>query len=59
LAALDVGLSKTYKGAVSACGDKVKQEQREWNKIKNSCGANIECLRRTYRSRIEELENCE
>jgi len=58
LAELDNRLAKAYKNARSACQKDVKQEQREWLKEVNSCSSNIQCLKNSYISRIQELENC-
>lgn len=60
LGALDERLDSWYRRALIRAGyfdqtDMVKQQQRAWLDERNACSANIGCLRRAYRSRIEAL----
>jgi len=58
LAELDNRLAKAYSKARLTCEKDVKKEQREWLKDMSSCSSNIQCLKNSYTSRIQELENC-
>jgi len=58
LAELDNRLAKVYSKARSTCQKDVKAEQKEWLKEISSCLSNIQCLKNSYTSRIQELENC-
>lgn len=35
---------------------RLKGDQRAWLSERSGCGANVRCLRSTYRARIDELE---
>jgi len=54
LAELDNRLAGAYSKASSAC----KKGQKEWANNRNTCSSNIQCLKNSYKSRIQELENC-
>jgi len=58
LANLDVQLAGAYKTALSACKNDVKLSQRDWLKTRDSCSSNIQCLKNSYKSRTETLQNC-
>jgi len=55
LAELDNKLAGTYSKARSGKKD-MQQEQKEWLKGRNSCLSDIQCLKKSYNSRIQKLE---
>jgi uncharacterized protein (TIGR02145 family) len=60
LAELDNQLAKAYsKARSSACKKDLQKQQKEWMNERNSCSSNIQCLKNSYKSRIQELEKCQ
>ncbi len=60
LGALDERLDSWYRRALVRAGyfdqtDTVTQQQRAWLGERDACGADVGCLRRLYRTRIEAL----
>lgn len=61
LGALDERLDSWYRRALVRAGyfdqtSEVRAAQRTWLAQRNSCGAAVSCLRRSYRRRIRELK---
>jgi uncharacterized protein YecT (DUF1311 family) len=59
LAELDNLLAKAYsKARSSACKKDLLKQQREWLNETSSCSSNVQCLKNSYKQRIQELEKC-
>lgn len=56
---LDEELAVLYRSLLNELpfrqADRVQQDQRSWLKARNSCGAEVRCLRARYQERIARL----
>jgi uncharacterized protein len=61
LAELDMQMSRIYFSSLNRLNirdrDQLRHEQIEWLGDRQDCGSDVDCLRRIYRERINELEN--
>jgi uncharacterized protein len=61
LAELDMQMSRIYFSLLNRSNrldrDQLRREQMEWLGDRQDCGDDVDCLRRIYRERINELEN--
>ncbi|MGD9670682.1 MAG: lysozyme inhibitor LprI family protein [Hyphomicrobiaceae bacterium] len=62
LGALDERLDSWYRRALIRAGyfeqtAQVRADQRDWLAQRDACGADDDCLRRAYRSRIRQLKD--
>ncbi len=59
LNALDEKLAVLYRSLLNELpvrqADRVRQDQRSWLKARNSCGAEVRCLKARYQERIARL----
>lgn len=59
VSSLDEDLAGLYRSLLNQLpahqADQVRQEQRSWIKARNSCGADIDCLRARYEERSARL----
>ena len=58
LAGYDRSVTAAYRRALSVSGDdaaSVRQEQLDWLKTRNACGADAACLEKNMRDRVDQL----
>jgi len=60
LAELDSKLAKVYSEALSKAKNpdekkNMQEKQKEWLKERNSCSADIQCLKKSYETRVQKL----
>lgn len=59
LNALDEELAVLYRSLLNELpvrqADRMRQDQRSWLKARNSCGAEVRCLKARYQERIARL----
>ncbi len=56
LSRLDSRMARAYQKSFRAYGNYVKGSQVAWLRSRNTCGANVGCLRASYRDRIGSLQ---
>lgn len=58
LAGYDRSVTAAYRHALTVSGDNatsIKQEQLDWLKTRNACGADVACLEKSMRDRVDQL----